>query len=185
MALGVLTAITLFASYPLLDAPPERVREPGLVFYRPLHADRPLDLGLLEWPWVEKRSGPLGWRLGLVASQARGRIRQTDPTGAAYWLDSPAWGLGPQAEVRWRWPVGDGVALGWTLSAALQLHDRDFPSGGRRYNGLFQTGPLLTLDGVGCHLGWRVSHLSNGRGLGPDNPAYEGQGWALGCRWPL
>ncbi|MFZ5550729.1 MAG: hypothetical protein ACOZJX_18675 [Pseudomonadota bacterium] len=197
--LGVLTLVGLFSAFPLLGD--EAQVEPRLSIdaYAPLHADRQLQLTHLDLSWWRKDTlgGRLTLRLGLGLTRATGSIEQwrDDTPGAApalVTLDSPAWGAGVTASARWQaraW--GGGVNPGGRLSldaaASAMAYDRRFPAGGLHYDGMFRFGPTIEWDLADGALavGARWMHLSNGRGLTPRNPSYEGQGMVLAWQWRL
>lgn len=189
--LGILSAIALFAGYPLAPAPSHPVSEWGLDRLSPLHADRQIHTTNLQWLALGKDLPD--WRtelrLGVTLSRATGEIEQLegrleDGTLRAVRYDSPAWGIGPLAEGRFTAWQHEGLRLNLHLSAALLVYDRRFPAGGDHYNGMIQAGPSLDWS-LGTHgkasIGWRWVHVSNGQGLVPRNPSYEAQG--LSVRW--
>lgn len=185
MAWGLLTLAGLFGGYTLADVPSHRIQEFGLDHFEPLHANRQIDLVNASAYLREKRfeGWPLTLRLGVVAQHARGEITQLSDTLSQQTLDSPGHGLGVSAEARLR--VWKGLHL--DASATPMLYDRRFPAGGTYYNGMFQAGPSFSWEmGAGrWTLGARWLHISNGRGLGPDNPSTEGRGLVLRYQLPL
>jgi hypothetical protein len=185
MAWGLLTLAGLFGGYALVDTPATHLQEFGLDRFEPLHADRQIHLTNAHAVLREKQTagGALSLRLGLVAQHARGEITQLTDTLAQQTLDSPGTGLGLSAEARLR--LWGGLHL--DASAAPMLYDRRFPAGGTHYNGMFQAGPSFSWPmGTGrWTIGARWLHISNGRGLGPDNPSTEGRGLVLRYQLPL
>ena len=185
MAWGLLTLAGLFGGYALADAPSTHIHDFGLDRFEPLHANRQLHLTNAHAYLRERRfeNWPLTLRLGLVAQHARGEITQLTDSLSEQTLDSPGHGLGVSAEARLR--VWGGFHL--DASAAPMLYDRRFPAGGTHYNGMFQAGPSFSWPmGSGqWTLGARWLHISNGRGLGPDNPSTEGRGLVLRYQLPL
>jgi hypothetical protein len=189
MAWGLITLATLFGAYPLLDSPTRHIREFGLGAFEPLHANRDLRLVNAQAMLLEKEpeGSPLRLRLGITASAARGHIRQGIGNDAPD-LVSNAQGLGVTAEARLRLVSAGPLSLNLTLGATPMVHDRGFPAGGTRWNGMFEAGPSLAWrDAAGGHwtVGARWLHLSNGKGLTPENPSYEGRGVALRWQAPL
>lgn len=193
-ALGILTFVTLFTAYPLVDAPAERVSEWGGEVFAPRHANRPLHLANLHGFVAHKEwhalGVPLSMKLGGTLSRATGQIIQlegdiNDGSLREQHHDSPAWGVGPSIEAKaalWTTPT---VRWAMDLMASGMWYDRPFPAGGLRYNGMFQIGPSLefTLSHQqSLSLGAHWMHLSNGHGLTPKNPSYEGHGLVLRYR---
>lgn len=183
--LGLVSLLTLFGGYAVSDAPAEAVQVFGIDRLAPLHADRQIHTSSLQWRGREKSlvDGRVSLRLGATLSRATGHITQPGAAGPVL-SDSPAWGLGPAVEGRLAVLEHAGWRLGLEGSAAVLLYDRRFPAGGDRYNGMFQFGATLghRLPGGGqIEAGWRWMHVSNGQGLGPQNPSYEARGLSL--RW--
>ena len=129
----------------------------------------------------------LGFRLGigLTATGAGGHISQLDPTLTPVRFENRAVGLGPTAYLGLT-PLRLGpLSLGAEASAGLLAYSTRFPAGGDHYNGMLRVGPVLALrlsaaDEV--RLSGKWMHVSNGQGLGPHNPSYEGHGLALAWR---
>lgn len=187
--LGIVTLITLFGGYGLLDAPAIPIREVGVDVFAPLDADRDIHTIQLDAMLREKSlaDGRLTLRLGATGSVAAGRIRVPE-AGAFVVRDSDAAGLGLSIEARWRLLSWQGVALNADLAATPMLYDRPFPAGGTHYGGMFRAGFSMHRafgDGSTIGLGLRWMHFSNGRGIGPDNPAYEGAGLELRYSHPF
>ena len=103
-------------------------------------------------------------------------------------LMSAVFGAGPIFLIRCepfhvRW-----FAVSLDLLGGLVIYSDRFPPGGDIYNFtwrmggalLFRLGPRLTLS-----VGARWMHVSNGQGLNPGNPSYEGVGVPLGLTYRL
>lgn len=77
-------------------------------------------------------------------------------------------------------PFGEGIVnIAYTPS-------HPFPTGGSGVNGYLRAGGGLRLDLSETYAvegGYHLSHVSNGGGLVPGNPAYNGAGWFLNLRW--
>lgn len=186
---GVLTIVSLFGAFPLIPGQPERFLEVGVDRLAPTKDDRPLDTLNLQAFLFEKRYAPLRLqlRVGATVTRVTGHIVQLEGsfeegTLREVRLDSPAWGLGPVAEARFDvWHAGP-LELAIDVSTGVMLYDRSFPAGGEHYNGMFQAGPTVRYalgNDYDLSIGYRWMHVSNGRGLGPRNPAYEAKGFAL------
>jgi hypothetical protein len=195
MALGVITLAGMFGGYPLMDAPAQRIAEFGLDRLAPTKADRDLETTNVHIYLRQKRYDPLRLqlRLGGTLSRVTGSITQLtgsfeEGTLREETLPSPAWGIGPSAEAKFALLRTAPATLDLDFSAAVLLYDRDFPAGGKRYNGMFQIGPSVTFpldSGSAFSLGYRWMHVSNGHSLGPENPAYEARGVTLRYRLVL
>lgn len=193
--LGTVFLLGLFGGYVAADEPPQHVAAIEVQAVRPAKANRQLDMTLLDWQFREKRLWDDRLRLGLGATlmHASGHITQLtgsldDGSLRELRLASPGWGLGPSIGASLRAPISPAVSVSLDVKGAVLLHDRAFPAGGKRYNGLIEGGPSLhwRLDG-GSELsfGARWLHLSNGQGLGAHNPSYDGRGVSLRYRQPL
>lgn len=97
---------------------------------------------------------------------------------------------GASASTLLRWHAFEG--RGWSafmeLGVGLLATDDSFPAGGTRWNGLRQAGVGLELEltsQLRLAAGVRQQHVSNGKGLVADNPAWDGQGAYLGLHFDL
>lgn len=191
---GVLLGLSLFLGYPVLDGPVEHAPQIGFEHYKPIHADRQLHLDNAQVFLRTKTAfdGRLKLRLGVDVTHGAGHITQlqTDASGKlrAVDLDSPGTGIGPIAEANFRVFEQGPLQLNMDVSAAVLIFDRGFPAGGLKYNGKYSVGPSLVWN-LGEHgkltLGGRWMHLSNGHGLVPENPSFEGRGITLRWETPL
>ena len=192
---GILTLLTLFGGYAVADGDAERLHLVELSRIAPLHADRQLHVTRLQGFGWQKTVPAAGLRLraGVTVLRATGRITQLEGsydegTLRSVELDSPGWGIGPAVEAGLTVARAGPWALGVEGSAAVLAHDRRFPAGGMHYIGQFDLGPSLRWHGPGggeLAFGVRWSHLSNGHGLTPRNPSYEGRVFSLSMQWPL
>lgn len=88
----------------------------------------------------------------------------------------------------WRPVCGRAGSLSFTHGYGVAYFDRAFPPGGSAWNGTLQFGvggTLRVADGVALEGGVRHFHVSNGKGLVPQNPAFNGVGVHLGLRATL
>ena len=163
----------------------------------PTKADRRLETINVHALVGEARFDPLPVAVpfGVTLSRVTGFITQLEGdfnrgTLHEQTFASSAWGLGPVAQQRLqllRWEV---FTLRADLGEGVLWYNDDFPSGGRRYNFMLQAGPTINYaPAKGClrlSIGYRWLHVSNGSGLGPQNPSYSAAGavLGLGCEWP-
>jgi hypothetical protein len=107
--------------------------------------------------------------------------------GTAETIRSDAYGVAFGGGLRWYGfglyglrPFGEGlVNIAYTPS-------HPFPAGGSAVNGYLRAGGGLRFDlsqRYAVEAGFHLAHVSNGGGLVPGNPAYNGQGWFLNLRW--
>lgn len=121
----------------------------------------------------------LAWRAGITATYATGDIVQLDDRLREVRFDNTALGVGPVLALRLQTPEIGRLVLGVEGSGGFIVYSHHFPAGGDVYNFMWRAGPSLE-----CHVadrwwigaGYRVMHVSNGQGLGPQNPSYEAHG---------
>ena len=124
----------------------------------------------------------LVWRAGLTATAASGHILQYGEDFREVRLDSDGLGIGPTGIVRLQTPELLRLTLSFEGSVAFIVYDRPFPAGGDWYDFMLRVGPSL---GYRIDSSWSVAagvrwmHVSNGQGLTPKNPSYEGRGLVL------
>lgn len=126
--------------------------------------------------------------LGMTATHAWGSL--TQPPGAGFLngtsQDDAASGLGPAFTARVTPLRAGDLEFSLDGSAGVILYDGRFPAGGDIYNFMFRAGPRfgLALDQrTSLFLKYQWMHVSNGQGLGPWNPSYEGEGPVAGLNW--
>lgn len=124
---------------------------------------------------------------GLTASYGDGDITQLEGdvnagTLREVNLGSEAAGIGPGILVDLRLLRVSRFSLHADGSGSVIIYNREFPAGGDYYNFMWRGGPVLryvagsTLE-IG--LGYWWMHVSNGQGLGPQNPSYDARGPGL------
>ena len=136
---------------------------------------------------------PLAMRFGVTLSRVTGFITQLEGdfnrgTLHEQTIESSAWGFGPVAQQRLRLLRWEAFTLRADLGEGLLWYNHDFPSGGRQYNFMLQAGPTIDYLAGGClrlSIGYRWMHVSNGSGLGPQNPSYGAAGAILGLGYAL
>lgn len=124
---------------------------------------------------------------GLTATYATGDITQLEGDFNGGTLresnyENEAVGLGPGILLDLRlWRVSN-FSLHLDGGGSIILYNQDFPAGGDRYNFMWRGGPVLRYDignGHDIGLGYLWMHVSNGQGIGPNNPSYDAQGLSL------
>jgi hypothetical protein len=137
---------------------------------------------------------PLAVPFGVTLSRVTGFITQLEGdfnrgTLHEQTSESSGWGIGPVVQQRvkvLRWSV---FTLRMDLGEGALWYNREFPRGGRRYNFMLQAGPTIGYAPArGClrvSIGYRWMHVSNGGGLGPQNPSYGAAGVMLGLEFAL
>jgi hypothetical protein len=123
---------------------------------------------------------------GVMTTAAWGSIVQWNENFEQIRFDARAGGAGPSILVRGE-PVQRGrVSLRLEVAGSAIFYGPDFPPGGDFYNFAWQLGGAVAIrvsPRVRLGLGLRWMHVSNGQGLGPQNPSYEGVGFPISIDW--
>lgn len=102
-------------------------------------------------------------------------------------IASDAYGVSLGGTVRWyAWEFWHLRPFGEATVHVTYTPSHPFPAGGSAVNGYLRAGGGLRADltsRTGLEAGYHLSHLSNGGGLVPGNPAYNGHGFFLNLRW--
>jgi hypothetical protein len=133
---------------------------------------------------------------GLSVAGASGWITQWDDHFVDVRYDTRAGALGPvfvfRVEPFRPLCVANGGCAGFSFAVdaggALLFYSSHFPPGGDIYDFAWRVGGTLgyqVTPRFRVELGGRWMHVSNGQGLGPFNPAYEGAGVTIGTQITL
>ena len=124
---------------------------------------------------------------GLTATYANGDIMQLEGdinqgTLREVKYENEAAGIGPGMQADFRFWSKNKLSLHLDVSGSVIFYNKDFPAGGGRYNFMWRGGASLshtigTDQDIG--IGYHLMHVSNGQGLGPQNPSYGAQGVSL------
>ncbi len=110
-------------------------------------------------------------------TQLEGELNQGTLHDVVY--SSDAVGIGPGVLTSLHlWQIGK-LSLNLEGAGSFIIYNRDFPAGGDWYNFMWRGGPVLKYSIYQDHeigLGFKWMHVSNGQGIGPQNPSYDGQG---------
>jgi hypothetical protein len=158
--------------------------EVGAEVYWPIHASRQIRTSAIdayvEREVVELLHVTLG--LGLTAMHPYGEITQLGDHFEPLRFTTSVIGAGPVVLVRCE-PLAFGpVRLGVDGLGALLLYSEHFPPGGDIYNFAWRGGPSMRIflsHRIALTASVRWMHVSNGQGLGPQNPSYEAVGASL------
>lgn len=125
--------------------------------------------------------------LDIVAMYATGSITQLEgelQTGklknAKY--DNSAFGFGPGLLADLRIYENKKLSIGLEASGNFLIHNKRFPAGGEYYNYLWRAGPSVGYrisKSTSVKMAYLRAHVSNGQGLGAQNPGYNAHGVAL------
>lgn len=158
-------------------------------YYWPTHVDRQITSGFLNAAvGIELLDGWITVAGGVTLSVASGHILQWDENFQDQRLGTTAFGAGPMLLVRVETPALGGVSLIADVLGSLLIYSGDFPPGGDIYNFSWRLGGALAFrvhESISLTVGVRWMHVSNGQGLGPQNPSYEGLGFPLGVAYRL
>jgi len=167
----------------------ERTVLHSIEYYYPVEADRNIKTVNINTfiPFAEIKSINTVFHYGLTGTYATGDITQLEGSLANGTLrevnyDTKAFGIGPGilADVG-VFNMGD-LSLHLSGSGSIIFYDRDFPAGGDQYNFMWRGGPGLAYaieqdQTIGIVYNWM--HVSNGQGMGDQNPSYNAEGVTL------
>lgn len=158
----------------------------GLEYFAPTEDDRKIrTVNLNAYYLLNKTRFPrLSFLVGVTATFASGEITQLEGdinqgTLHEVTYESDAVGIGPGVSTALRLCRIDRFALSLEAAGNIIFYNRDFPAGGDRYNFMWRGGPVLKYSihqGQEIGLGFHWMHVSNGQGLGPQNPSYDSHG---------
>ena len=124
---------------------------------------------------------------GLTATYAAGDITQlegdlNEGTLRECNYENEALGIGPSILLDLRLWRDSKISFHLDGSGSIIFYNQEFPAGGNRYNFMWRGGPVLRYDignGHDIGIGYLWMHVSNGQGIGPNNPSYDAQGVSL------
>ena len=157
--------------------PPLRV-DSEIEYYLPTKTGRAIHTGFVNSVFgVDLLRGHLIIEAGVTMTVASGYINE-DPTQHATVV-----GAGPIIMFRCE-PFRIGpFSLLFDVVGALVVYSDNFPPGGDLYNFTWRLGGAFAVrltERLTLTTGARWMHVSNGQGLTPKNPSYEGVGFPLG-----
>lgn len=169
-----------------IDKQPMRL---SIEYFHPAKRDRNITTININayYPVKDLNARGLSVYAGLTATHAYGDIIQLEGdlglgTLREVQYDNVATGAGPVILTDLCLLSSDQFSLKLDASGGIIFYNKDFPAGGDRYNFMWRAGPVLNLtvgDGQNMGIGYRWMHVSNGQGLGPQNPSYDAQGFSL------
>lgn len=159
--------------------------EPGLEYLTPVYGHRSIQTisanVFLGGEYFKKT--PLTIYCGLTVTYAWGTIIQYNDNFIDETYKNQALGLGPVFLIRFEPIAYKGFSLAPEFSGGFILYSNKFPYGGEIYNFMWRVGGSIcyrinTEYSVTVNSRWM--HVSNGKGLVPQNPSYEGWGLGIG-----
>ena len=155
--------------------------EAGCAYLIPIHANRQIqtiNAHIMAGKQFFKKIH-LALYSGIIVTYAWGHIVQLNDFYEEVAHENSAFGAGPLFLLRFEPFVVNRIALGIDASGVIAFYTKHFPAGGDFYNFMWRIGPILSIkmnNGYTLGMGYRWMHVSNGQGLGPRNPSYEGEG---------
>ena len=125
--------------------------------------------------------------LDIVATYATGSIRQLEGDLQAGTLkeveyDNSAFGFGPGLLVDFHIYENNKLSISLEASGNFVVYNKRFPTGGDYYNYMWRGGPSIGYElgsSTSISVAYLRAHISNGQGLGAQNPGYNAHGVAL------
>ena len=153
----------------------------GFEYIEPSHNNRQIKTTsvhfLYGWQYFQKT--PLTIYVGTTLTYAYGSIIQLDENFNDVISKNNAFGIGPVFNIQFEPFIFEGFSISPYFSGGFILYSEKFPHGGDIYNFIWKAGGSLhyRLNNkfkINLSLIWM--HVSNGQGLTPKNPSYEGFG---------
>jgi len=157
------------------------ILEGGIEYLYPIHDNRQIHTiscnFLYGWERFDKH--PFTFQFGLTATRAWGNIIQLDSSFSEVKTDNKAIGIGPVFVVEYEPFVYKNFSVSPVFSGGIILYSNRFPHGGDIYNFMWRFGGAIHYglkNKTKISLSGKWMHVSNGQGLSPKNPSYEGMG---------
>ncbi len=156
--------------------------ECGIEYLAPTNSNRQIDTwsGNLFAGVQFFEKCPLRIYGGLTMTHANGEQLDDQKTGVVYYNNVA--GAGPVCHMRFEPFIYKGLSFSGDASGGIIFYTEDFPVGGDFYNFMWRRGFSLNYhfnNMFALNLNFKWMHVSNGQGLGPQNPSYEGKGFGL------
>ncbi len=154
----------------------------GIEYYTPLDNDRDIQTISFNvlYGWERDVKSPFTFSTGITLTRAWGSITQLDDTFNPVEFENSASGLGPILYLKYEPFNQNGWSLAPDFLGGIIFYSEKFPAGGDIYNFMWRLGGVLTYkvheSNYATGLSFRWMHVSNGQGITPKNPSYEGLG---------
>lgn len=157
--------------------------EPSIEFLIPTDSDRNIQTlsGNLLFGLEFFEQSPLSIYGGITITHAWGNIRQWE-NNIKVQHENKAIGVGPVFLLRFEPYVYYGLSVSGDASGGIIVYSTEFPYGGDIYNFMWRIGLSLHYrfnESYAMSVNYKWMHVSNGQGLGPFNPSYEGKGFGI------
>jgi len=154
-------------------------------YFTPTKDNRQIETVSLNmlYGWERNRRIPYVFKVGVTLSYAWGEITQLNENLIVVTTPNDAFAAGPVFLTGIRLPITKRLSVLPYFSGGALLYSEDFPFGGDIYNFMWRMGgsfdwQLNKNDRLITSFLWM--HVSNGQGLNPGNPSYEGVGIRVG-----
>lgn len=159
--------------------------DPSIEYLTPSHNHRNIQTTSLNlWGGAEFfRKTPLTVCGGITATYAWGTIKQWDDNFQDITYKNQAFGIGPSFLLRFEPFVYKGFSIAPEVSLGMIFYTQRFPYGGDIYNFMSRLGGSVNYrinKKYAVNLNGKWMHISNGQGMGEQNPSYEGWGFGVG-----
>jgi hypothetical protein len=158
-------------------------------FYAPTRDSRQIDTVILDvlggYEILDFGWGGIVVYAGASIVGASGFILQPNDVQQMQRFDCSVAGAGPTFLFRIEPLRLGGFSVAIDANGSLLFYTAHFPPGGDGYDFAWRIGGTLAYelsDGFRIELSSRWMHVSNGQGIGPFNPAYEGVGGSIGAQ---
>ncbi len=156
--------------------------EVGIEYYSPTSLSRDIQTISMNflYGWERTRKFPLTLGGGITLTHAWGSIIQLDDNLNDVEFENSASGIGPIFCLKYELLRFQNWSVAPDFLGGVLLYSEKFPAGGDIYNFMWRLGGMLTYkvpeSSTSLGISYRWMHVSNGQGLTPKNPSYEGAG---------
>jgi hypothetical protein len=163
---------------------PPKFLEFGLEYYSPSHWNRQIKTININGFCGREFIQSIGLQLivGVTITHAWGNIIALNKNNKEEKFQTSAMGIGPVVLVRVQPLTLGRLAFSVDGIGGIIIYNKSFPPGGDVYNFMFRLGAAISYNvckDLNLNIGLRRMHISNGQGVGPFNPFYEGVGLSL------
>jgi lipid A 3-O-deacylase len=158
--------------------------ELGLEYYSPSHWNRQIKTININGLVGKEFIPVIGLQIfaGVTITHAWGNTIMVNEFLKEEQYETSAMGIGPISLLRLQPLAVGNFSVSIDALGGIILYNKSFPPRGDIYNFMFRLGGTITFyigNNLSFNLGLRRMHISNGQGVGPFNPFYEGEGLSL------
>ncbi len=164
----LLYSMTYF--YPIEES--RNIRTANINAFYPFHEFEKINLSLYAVMTATYATGDI---TQLEGELEEGTLREVN-------FENSAFGIGPGLSVDMGLLRVSKLSFHLNGTGSFILYNNEFPAGGDYYNFMWRGGPKIEFDfgrsrAIGLLFQWM--HVSNGQGVGSQNPSYDAEGVAL------